>query len=209
MNEILDLIVIFLLVTAIFYGFLLNRKINLIKDSKRELAKLFKSFDDTILKAQQSVDELKHTTDMASNDLQKKIDRAILLIDDLSFVNEKAEKTSTQVLQTIESLKKLPSKAAKAKVNNTQTSLSPAEVKRLRSSNASTNIKPTMQPKKDDKHGRTEALEEILTQIAKQKKEPISNDNSHTSFSEQPTDTSNKNMAAALKALGFGKRKDS
>ena len=59
MAEILDIIVITLLLVAIIYGAMLNRKISILQQSKKELANLFKSFDETILKAQIGIDDLK------------------------------------------------------------------------------------------------------------------------------------------------------
>ena len=80
MNDILDFIVISLLVVAIVYGTILNRKISLLQQSKQELANLFKSFDDTILKAQIGIDELKDVSNEASELLNKKMDKANLLL---------------------------------------------------------------------------------------------------------------------------------
>lgn len=98
MNEILDFVIIALLLVAIVYGFVLNRKIMLIKDSKKELANLFKSFDDTILKAQKGINDLKIVSSEVSDGLQKKIDRATILMDDIVFLNER----SADILKNME-----------------------------------------------------------------------------------------------------------
>ena len=103
----LNFIIIFLLVTAIIYGFILNRRINLIRESSRELSNLFRSFDDTILNAQNSVEDLKRVSTIVSDGLQKKIDRAALIIDDLEFLKEKSEKAADSLGVAVANYKKI------------------------------------------------------------------------------------------------------
>jgi|GEM_PF-3595691 len=104
---ILNFIIIFLLVTAIMYGFVLNRRIRLIRESGRELSHLFRSFDDTILKAQESIEDLKRVSREISDGLQKKIDRAALMIDDLEFLGEKTLEISNKASAVLTNLKKV------------------------------------------------------------------------------------------------------
>lgn len=220
MAEILDITVILLLVVAILYGFRLNSKINLIRDSRKELSKLFKSFDNTILKAQEGIDELRKASEEASSGLQQKIDRASLLIDDLSFVSEKAIKVSTQVLQAIDEARKLPAATMTASTPSPvrpSGSLSPEEVVKLRERNKAHKTvaarqssgarrvdtsRPAKQPKKD----KTMALEEILTQIAQKNDSDISNDNRTKGTSTAPSEKQMPSVTQALKALGYGKQ---
>jgi hypothetical protein len=102
----LNFIIIFLLVTAITYGFVLNRRIRLIRDSSRELSHLFRSFDDTILKAQRSIADLKRVSGEISEGLQKRIDRAALIMDDLEFLSEKTLVISNKASAILASIKK-------------------------------------------------------------------------------------------------------
>ena len=103
---ILNFIIIFLLVVAIMYGFVLNKRVKLIRESGRELSHLFRSFDNTILTAQKSVDELKMVSGEISDSLQKKIDIAALMVDDLQFLNEKTLEITNKANSVLVNLKK-------------------------------------------------------------------------------------------------------
>lgn len=86
----LDIALIVLLAAAFVYGFMLNRRISSLHQSRKELASLFHNFDNTILKAQKSVQELKQASLDASKNLQVQIDEANVLLNDLSYINDRA-----------------------------------------------------------------------------------------------------------------------
>ncbi len=86
----LDVALIAMLSAALVYGFVLNRKINSLHQSRRELAQLFLQFDSTIIKAQKSVADLKEVANDTSRQLQVRIDDAGVLVNDLSYINDRA-----------------------------------------------------------------------------------------------------------------------
>lgn len=206
MAEILDLVVAVLLVVAIAYGFVLNKRIMLIQDSKKELANLFRSFDDTILKAQAGIDALKNSSVSASSELQKKIDKAVLLIDDISFLSDKAVQ-ATKMLETAnkkfgEGYSSEQGKQQAVVKSTTVQNKLPANIDR----------KPT----NSEQQKRAKVLEGLLEKIAEgnANKETIKNTISSSQVvpsSRKIVQNTNKNsqeeqVATVLKALGYGEQ---
>lgn len=212
MTEILNFIVIFLLITAIIYGFILNRRISLIHDSKKELANLFKSFDNTILKAQTSVRDLKKVSTDISDNLQKKIDNAAIVTDDLAFLSEKAaEITSIMEKKVIPLKKEIDSKPKKEILEPVY---SPEQIKNLKSQGKKTTgkINPLPTPANDGKitPQKTKALEGLLEKISKHneqnKSEKLKTANGSTSIPAANTKVDKEMVTDVLKALGYGEK---
>ncbi|MDB2414747.1 DUF6468 domain-containing protein [Rickettsiales bacterium] len=217
MNEIMDIVIVSMLSVAIFFGYRLSQKVNVIQSSKKELANLFKSFDDTIIRAQKSVDDLKKASYEASVGLQKQIDHANILMDDLSFMAERAVNTANKLENALsdsrainidDNVKRKPKKAA------FPSSLSPEEVKRMRSENKRTNFSPSAiqnEPASGDKSSqqknKAEALEILLDKMAKERgKNQSSSSESKSGKTILPRD--DEAVVNALKSLGYGKKKD-
>lgn len=219
MAQILDIIVISLLLVAIIYGVILNRKISILQQSKAELANLFKSFDETILQAQIGIDDLKKVSEEVSELLNNKMDKAYLLLDDLSFLTEKAAKV-TQVME--DKVKEGQKKAANiqpAITPNTAfsqndhgyTSPRPEEIKAMRQQQHSfsrpktpaqeNNIKPFVDTKK------AKALESLLEQINENKgtqKNNLKTNRPASPFSNNNEKDEEQIVANMLKAIGYG-----
>ena len=207
---VLNFIIIFLLVTAIVYGFILNRRINLIRNSGKELADLFRSFDDTILKAQVSIDDLKKVSGAISEGLQRKIDKSILLMDDLSFLNAKASEAADRVSNAMASFKRMEEK------------LPPIASAKSRNIVAMPLImeqpgKSVIPEKSSLKALKRKALEDLLKEVSPGEEEKISkalpiNNNSKSIIpkslknDEKSISLEKKqfSIASALKALGYG-----
>ncbi|PIR37870.1 MAG: hypothetical protein COV35_08045 [Alphaproteobacteria bacterium CG11_big_fil_rev_8_21_14_0_20_39_49] len=218
MAEILDIIVISLLLVAIVYGVILNRKISILQQSKKELANLFKSFDETILQAQIGIDDLKKVSTEVSGLLSDKMEKGYVLIDDLSFLTEKAAKV-TQVMD--DKVKEAQKKAAGIQAakpvtpdishnNHVFTSPNPEEIKALRQRSYLSNSKATTQennikPFADTK--KAKALESLLEQINENKetqKNNIKTNKSASSFSNNNEKNEEQIVADMLKTIGYG-----
>jgi hypothetical protein len=204
MTEILDFVIIFLMVVAIVYGFILNRKIVLIQNSKKELANLFKSFDNTILKAQIGIDDLKKVSNEASHLLQQKLDKAAFVIDDLSFLNEKAVEIYSNLEKSVATSKKTAI-ASEEKVYNAEVirNMKQAAEKQNNASSAPATNSIAGNAKK------TKMLETLLEKISEKKssKEKISNDNAnrYSAADAAKQDKMNEKVVAdMLKAMGYG-----
>tara|TARA_B100001564_G_scaffold355654_1_gene368348 strand:+ start:844 stop:1437 length:594 start_codon:yes stop_codon:yes gene_type:complete len=173
MNQILDFVVITLLIITIVYGIILSRKINVIRDSKKDLANLFSSFDQTILIAQSSIDELSRASKEAESGLQAKIDKASLLMDDLAFLSERASVVAEKMMQGVGGA---DYQSSQSKVGNMP---SPAEIRQLKQMTknaAMANAKNrSVHPKggvQSNQQERQQVLESLLSDIAKQRQQP-------------------------------------
>jgi hypothetical protein len=203
MTEILDFIVILLMIVAIVYGFILNRKIVLIQNSKKELSNLFKSFDNTILKAQIGIDDLKKVSNEVSNVLQQKLDKAAFAIDDLAFLSEKAVEISANMEKIVSASRKAPS-LSNDKVYSAELIKSmkqSAEKQKDRNSVLAPPANTISGAKK------TKMLESLLEKISEKRasKERISNDNANEyKEARRESKMDEKVVADMLKAMGYG-----
>lgn len=89
MNFILDILVLLLLILVLFYCLKLNKSITLIHDTRKELLDLLNDFDSGILKAGNIITELKSVSSDVSGNLQQKIDKSVIIMDNLSFLHKK------------------------------------------------------------------------------------------------------------------------
>lgn len=85
----LDAIIIFMLLVTIAYCWQLNRKIVQLQKGKSEFAKLFITFDKSLMRAEQEMRSLKEQTQAMSAALGRKTEIAKELIDDLSDLENK------------------------------------------------------------------------------------------------------------------------
>lgn len=207
----LNFVIIFLLVTAIIYGFILNKRINLIRESSKELSHLFRSFDDTILRAQKGIEDLKRVSGAISEGLQKKIDKAALLMDDLEFMREKATKAADDVGRVLDNIKNIGARQPEKANNNVVAMplvISPPPVPG----------KSMVPPKVPSLFKNKKALEDMLWDgdEAAKKKTVVNNNskNKNSKLQDEATskedDEQEKNekkqfsIVSALKALGYG-----
>jgi len=93
----LDVLVASLLVITILYCWQLNRRIRILQDSKGELAKLIKHFDESTARASESIIALQTASKKIGENIQTRIDKAKYLVDDLSFMIEKGNKIADQM----------------------------------------------------------------------------------------------------------------
>lgn len=202
----LNFVIIFLLVIAIVYGFILNGRINLIRNSGKELITLFRSFDDTILRAQNSVEDLKRVSGVISDGLQKKIDKAAIVIDDLDFLNEKGEKAADKLGMAVANFKKIEGRIPAEIMSNGKNILSAPMVKPPIPSKSAIPEK-SLFPK-----GKKRALEDILEDVTGEKaraqiKIGVNNNKKAASANNRKDESADKrqfSIASALKALGYG-----
>ncbi len=96
-NLILNILIVFLLAATIAYCWMLNRRIKIIQDSRGELAKLLKHFDESTQRASESIIALQTASKKIGENIQFRIDKANYLIDDLSFMIDKGNKLANQM----------------------------------------------------------------------------------------------------------------
>lgn len=93
----LDVVIIGLLAATIVYAVLLNRQIIRLRDSRGELQTLIKGFNEATARAEAGVKGMKRAAGEAGEGLQKAIDRAQLLRDELQLIIETGDALATRL----------------------------------------------------------------------------------------------------------------
>ncbi|MBN8828564.1 MAG: hypothetical protein J0H68_07650 [Sphingobacteriia bacterium] len=106
-----DIIIAILLVITIAFCLKLNRKIIELQKSKKDLAVLFKYFDNATKRAEEGIESLKYTTHKATASIDNKINEAKMILDDLLQMREQFERI-------IEDVKQASSETRQANINN-------------------------------------------------------------------------------------------
>lgn len=106
----LDIIVIALLVVSIVYCRSLGKKVKMLQDSKGEFAGIIRRFDDTIDRTQAGIASIKETTARAENELEDKLKQIRFLIDDVTFLSERAEKAAATLEEAINDVRPIENK---------------------------------------------------------------------------------------------------
>lgn len=88
---VLDAVIVVLLVATIVYAATLSRRLNRLRDSRQEMEEAVKGFAEAATKADAAIKGLKHAAEESGAPLQKQIDRAQGLRDELRFLIEAAE----------------------------------------------------------------------------------------------------------------------
>lgn len=101
MEIILNILVISLLIITISFCWKLNKKIIELKDSKKDLGELVKTFDNAIIKTHKSIADLKVLSSNSSTELQQYVNKAGEFISDLSFMTDTAAKLADRLEKAI------------------------------------------------------------------------------------------------------------
>lgn len=174
-----------LLILTILYCFKLSRKIDNLRQGKEEFANLIKHFDQSIVRAEHNIAELKNHTQKAGNKLTTKMEEANIVLDNLQYISEEVSK----LLQAID--KKVNSPAVKRQLahnNATQidhnlTDMKPDQKKEM--------VNAILNKSGDEK---TRVLQSLMERIAdtekneESKKAPLSrpsNENMHDADRER------------------------
>ena len=96
----MDLVMAGLLLATIVYCLRLNKRIKVLQDSKSELARIIREFDESTKRATQNINEIHAATNRISENIQHKIDKANYLADDLEMIIEKGNKMAGRIEPT-------------------------------------------------------------------------------------------------------------
>jgi len=96
-NVLLNVVMVGLLTATIFYCYVLNRRIQTMQDSKSELAALLKQFDESTIKASETIVAMQTASKKIGDNIQLRIDKANYLLDDLSYSIEKGTRLTSQI----------------------------------------------------------------------------------------------------------------
>lgn len=97
LNLLVNIVMAVLLAVTISYCWMLNRRIQILQDSKSELSQLLKHFDESTKRAAESIIALQNASKKIGESIQSRIDKANYLIDDLAFMLEKGAKLSEKL----------------------------------------------------------------------------------------------------------------
>ena len=86
-----------LLAVTITYCWILNRRIQILQDSKSELSQLLKHFDESTARASESIIALQTASKKIGENIQHRVDKANYILDDLTFMLEKGDKLVNQL----------------------------------------------------------------------------------------------------------------
>ena len=89
MNMFLNLVIIVLLIIAVIYAMVLNHRLSLFKESKKEILKAVQSFHEVTQNAETTLSQIKQSTQTISEQLKNEMNKANLLRDDLVLLMEK------------------------------------------------------------------------------------------------------------------------
>lgn len=88
---VLDVIIAALLVATIVYAGMLNRRLNVLRKNRDEMAKLISQFNEATVRAETSIPKLRKAAEDAGQGLQERVEKAHALRDDLAFMIERAD----------------------------------------------------------------------------------------------------------------------
>lgn len=94
---ILDALIAALLVATIGYAAVLNRKLGVLRDGKSEMEALIASFSESTERAGSGVESLKQEAGRSGEALQKKVESARGLVDDLGFLIERGTRLAERL----------------------------------------------------------------------------------------------------------------
>lgn len=88
----MDFLMAGLLLATMVYCWRLNKRIQVLQDSRSELAMIIREFDESTQRATQSIAEIHKATSRLSENIQHKIDKANFLADDLEIMISRGQK---------------------------------------------------------------------------------------------------------------------
>ena len=122
MSLLIDILVAVLLISAIGYGMVLNRKIVALRGDQANLERLAASFHEATKRAEASVLKLKKTAQTSSETLNGGIDTALRIREDLNFLVDRGEKLGDRLENSVRSSERMGSQSEKKKWPNKQLS---------------------------------------------------------------------------------------
>lgn len=97
LSLVIDVMMALLLIVTIVYCRKLNKRIQVLQDSRSELASIIREFDASTERATKSISEIHEATHRLSDNIQHKIDKANFLVEDLQGLIDKGNRAAGQV----------------------------------------------------------------------------------------------------------------
>ena len=93
----LDFAVALLLVAVLGGGVVLNRRLEAVRGTREDLARLVTEFDRSLVQARLGIDALKSASEDARGQLGERIEQASRLVDELAFLAQAADRTADRL----------------------------------------------------------------------------------------------------------------
>ena len=87
----INIIVICLLVPTIVFAVILNKRLEVLRNSRADLGRLIEAFNEATTRAESGIPKLKQAADSAGALLRDQIQKSQTLRDDMAFMIERAE----------------------------------------------------------------------------------------------------------------------
>lgn len=97
MGLLLNVLIVVLLTITIGYCWILNKRIKILQDGKSELANLLQYFDESTVRASESIVTLQSASKKIGETMQSRIDKANYVMDDLNFIVDKGTRLVDQL----------------------------------------------------------------------------------------------------------------
>ncbi len=95
-----DIVVALMLAVTIFFCFKLNRRIMVLQDSKGDMAQLIRKFDETTIRASESIADLQKVSVKLQEEVSEHIQKANFVADDLAFMIDRGKKVANSIKQS-------------------------------------------------------------------------------------------------------------
>ncbi len=97
MALVLDFAVALLLVAVLGGGVVINRRLEAVRGTREDLARLVTEFDRALVQARLGIDALKSASEDARGQLGERIEQAQKLVDELAFLAQAADRTADRL----------------------------------------------------------------------------------------------------------------
>lgn len=124
--SLIDAGIVGLLLGALIYMFLLNRRLNTINRNRAAIEKLLESFSHSLVKAETSLLKLQESSAKFEKDLQEKIRTGTSLTDDLVFFIDRGEVLAVELEKEVRKARELKQELAIADSQDARKSPKPS-----------------------------------------------------------------------------------
>ena len=93
----INIVVICLLVPTIVFAIILNKRLEILRNSRTDLGRSIEAFNDATIRAETGIPKLKQAADEVGSALREEMQKAQTLHDDLAFMIERADKIAQQL----------------------------------------------------------------------------------------------------------------
>lgn len=116
----INIIVICLLVPTIVFAVILNKRLEILRNSRADLGRLIEAFNDATTRAESGIPKLKQAADSAGSLLRDQIQKAQTLRDDMAFMIERADAMTQRLENAMGSAPKVAVHSSSEKVFHQQ-----------------------------------------------------------------------------------------